>query len=152
MYCVLFLSSALPSQNISINLHCTTTVGSDIGIECGIKQGALGEFYAPRWIKDDSELVDVDTVGSRFQINRRILEDFTLIISPVVLEHNGTYYICSVDIMIDGQHHTVESPVITLMVNGEYNNIITKDTICKKIVCIACVTQKSKGRSIWGKC
>ena len=126
---MLFLSSALPCQNISINLHRTTTVGSDIGIECGIKQGALGEFYAPRWIKDDSEVVDVDTVGSRFQINRRVLEDFTLIISPVVLEHNGTY-ICSVDIMIDGQHHTVESPVITLMVNGEY---ITRIQYVKKL-------------------
>ena len=123
-----FLSPALPSQDDTIDLHYAVPVGGMTSIECGIKQGALGEFYSPRWIRDGSREIDVDTVGSRFQINRRILEDFTLIISPVVLEDNGTY-ICSVDVMIDGQLHTVESPEVTLTVHGESYTICSHVTV-----------------------
>ena len=50
MYCVLFLSSALPSQGNTIDLHYAVPVGGMTSFECGIKQGALGEFYSPIWI------------------------------------------------------------------------------------------------------
>ena len=63
---VYFLSSALPSQDDNIDLHYAVPVGGMTSIECGIKQGALGEFYTPRWYQYGFSFreIDVHTVDS----------------------------------------------------------------------------------------
>ena len=100
-------------------MYYAVRVGGTVTLECGIKQGALGNSYSPMWTQDRFRDVDVDTPGSRFHINRRTLEDFTLTISPVHLIDNGTY-VCLVDIVVDDQpDEFVESLVITLVVYGK---------------------------------
>ena len=100
-------------------MYYAVPIGGTVTLECGIAQGALGNSYHPKWAQSGFRDVDVDTPGSRFHINRRTLEDFTLTISPVHLNDIGAY-VCLVDIIVDGQlAGFVESPVITLVVYGK---------------------------------
>ena len=87
-------------------------------MQCGISQGALGELYSPQWTYGGFHTVDVQTAGSRFKINGALNEDFSLAISFVTLDDNGTY-VCGVE--VNGEHF-VESPPIELFVYGEFSS------------------------------
>ena len=89
-------------------------MGGSVVLQCGISQGALGEHYSPEWTYGGFHPVDVHTPGSRFKINRAFNEDFSLTISSVTLNDNGTY-VCGVTV----NKELVESPPIELFVYGE---------------------------------
>ena len=90
-------------------------VGGSVVLQCGISQGALGELYSPEWTHGGFRSIDVLTPGSRFKINRAFEEDFSLTISFVALNDNGTY-VCGVTV---NEEHFDESPPIELVVYGE---------------------------------
>ena len=117
-YTDLFLA-VFPTANPDIDLYYAVPVGGSVVMQCGISQGALGELYSPEWTHDGFNPVDVETPGSRFKINIAFKEDFSLTISFVTLDDNGTY-VCGVE--VNGREHFVESPPIDLLVYGEFSS------------------------------
>ena len=114
----IFVVTVFPTAIPDIDLYYAVPVGGSVVLECGISQGALGGLYSPEWTRDVFNTVDVRTPGSRFKMNRALNEDFSLTISFVTLDDNGTY-VCGVD--INGEHF-VESPPIELLVYGEFSS------------------------------
>lgn len=84
-------------------------------LNCGIKEGALALLYDPRWIYDGFREIDTQQVGSRFKLNRKFLEDFTLTITYLYLSDSNSYY-CAVEI----DEYFVEGAMIKLLVYGKY--------------------------------
>ena len=116
MPCIFFLA-VFPTADTNIDLYYVVPVGGSVVLQCGISQGALGGLYSPQWTYNGNGFrqVDVHTPGSRFEINRALNEDFSLTISFVTLNDNGTY-VCGVDV---NEEHFDESPLIELIVYGE---------------------------------
>ena len=114
MFINLFLA-VYPTADPDINLYYTVSVGASAVLQCGVSQGALGDLYSPRWTYGRFQIVNPNTPGSRFKLKRAFNEDFSLIVSFVILEDNGTY-LCEVG--VNGMH-LVESPPIELLVYGE---------------------------------
>ena len=104
-----------PSANENIDLYHAEQVGGSVTLPCGVKQGARAESYTPTWYHGGFTALDTHSPGSRFRVNRELLEDFSLTITYLLLSDNGTYH-C--DVSIDGGT-SVESPVISLLVYGE---------------------------------
>ena len=109
--------TVFPTADPTIDLYHVVSVGRSVVLQCGISQGALAGLYSPQWTYDGGfRTVDIRRAGSRFKINRAFDEDFSLTISFVTLNDNGTY-VCEVDV---NEEHFVESPVIELLVYGEF--------------------------------
>lgn len=83
-------------------------------LNCGVKQGALTSFYKPKWIYDEFHEIDTLQAGSRFKLNRNLLEDFSLTITYLYVSDSDTYY-CAVEI----DEYYVEGPMIVLLVYSE---------------------------------
>ena len=88
-------------------------------MECGVKQGLLGELYEPTWYRTEPFLRLPTGVGTRYQVNEEDLEDFSLTISPAMESDIGKYS-CEVKIGEESNRQTLESPSITLLVYGEF--------------------------------
>ena len=110
-----FFLAVFPTADTNIDLYYAVPVGGSVVLQCGISQGALGGLYSPEWTHNRFQPVDVHTPGSRFTINQAFKKDFSLTISFVTLNDNGTY-VCGVTV---NNEHFVESPVIELIVYGE---------------------------------
>ena len=113
--CINVFLAVYPTADPDINLYDKVSVGASAELQCGVSQGKLGALYSPRWTYGGFQTVNANTPGSRFKIKRAFNEDFSLIVSFVTLDDNGTY-LCEVD--VNGMH-LVESPPIELLVYGE---------------------------------
>ena len=110
--CINLFLAVYPTLDPDINLYYTVSVGASAVLQCGVSQGKLGALYTPQWYYGGFQTVDATTPGSRFKIKRAFNEDFSLIVSFVTPEDNGTY-LCEVD--VNGMHF-VESHPIELLV------------------------------------
>ena len=99
-------------------------VGEIAVLPCGVNQGPLASRYRVRWFLENTfSPINTNSAGSRYSLNRKNQEDFSLIIFHSSLSDSNRYH-CEVEVqVVEGSTMTIDSGVdrvfVDLLVYGK---------------------------------